>query len=1284
MSSLSASAVPFIPNFSRTEEISCKLNKIKDDDNIVVKRNPIHKKGIPSSNVEKNRHKQRRKRRNKNTTEKKNVVDSSSAIYDHIDNADGLNTKPNDGFPKDSGQRKDFRQSKQKQKPSRDRKRLKNYQKDRKKEHDQDEIDFPPFNLLNLTKVTPPKLKIISSFKLTVKPDSWSTITSQTCQEAGGCHKPRERNITTTAAKSTIKIDDSSLTKLTTLSHKMSEINLERKINSDGTHEQINTEAQSHVTHEAKSNLNDVLLSSTTCQNQKNFNNQNKNGSTRLNMSKLRDRWWNILRHQATTNRNKSLSSISPSSDSSISSSSSSVSLYEATLVQTKPYSFACYGEEQNRFDRSPSQIETTLNPTKNHSSFQFHMRSDYPFHNAVCNSDISTIQYMLATPIEYQQYYEAFAPIRSLPIPKHYFDDLPFTNKPISLSPIQLAVYLDKPNILKLLLDSHVHFDTTGTDFDVTSTSSSPNTEKCTIPPLILAVQSAFDGCVKVLLSHGAKLTTKMKSTNDSIIHVCCRSAKSTTLQLLLNTVGKGSARTRIICSRNKKGQTPFHVACSNSRIDMVQELLSCCSVACAKAYSFEDNDGYTPLTAAVSVDALDVVALLLSWDCNHGMKRELKWKYTQPRHCSQDALDYLDHPNNDQHVLKSNFSSGSKVKNSPNNVASKANALGLAVSLGSTDMVRLLLEQNTSVSSDTSNLLELNHALASAIAFSDSVPIREEMLKLLIAAGANPYVSNSEYFQDESKFTSLNDAKLSPMCIAVSSGDISSLRIMLDSYDHQLTSSQKRRRSQPHLQKQPETYFLGKERKERLLVQTSLCNALVSSLYHEWADRQKENDRDSGHECLFSNKLRASLFLLKRGAVLDDPSFMRLVNSMSRYALGTKSYYPSASSKFKAHYLHLSPQPAKESLYGGVDNNTLSYWSSALSKLGWWITDIDMKDVQCNWMRDKLRNGNDVTSSDTEEGTCVLVIEGRRLVAHQSILSSKSPKLAAAIRFALLNHEQSSSPDCVGGVTDLNAVEIPLNLSLKMASLFIQHCYHGSIISGLSPDNKTCCRELLELSLLAEEFLCPSLSLEVEMRLISSKPRSCFCWCCCSHIERISFDQTQKPEHFSNDDFNVSNYFNCHYSVDSSSCLINADTAIDTLSLAQEIFVSCKDYSISVKSGDSFDDNQALSGYKDGRNRGEYIYDRPFIAVKAISLKALLQEFKNVLKSDGYIERYHDIMEDIQNEYVEIDKRCEEDFSLSILQTIVDELLSCSFPDNFVGGRTQYSRLAYTAQKR
>ena len=1202
-SSLNAKAIPFIPTFLTNNEIYHR---------------ELKKEQINEETISKKQKKFKQKKQPKN----KQVNQNESSQQRHKQKHDHARNK---------------KRNKKRNKIRNNIRYQKNHQYTQNENKKRHEIDFPPLHLSQqttnmFTNKDKPSNKIYQNETNAMPSNDWSILSSQIFQQAvdlndnASIHE-NDSDQSTTSKKLT-KL--TKLTKFTKLKTKTFDQN------ANIPHQQFTkTERPSiHNITNISSNKESVPLQNESSKSTALF--KPKNISYKRDITRLRERWWNVIRQQTITKQQDSLLTISRKSSSSSLSSYSSSSSSSSSSSTSSSSSSPCHPLILN--NHSIHKLNCNVKSSNivkqsNDQTLHFHKYNQhkYRLHAAICDNHYSALQYMLTNTDKYQSSYFENPSIQSLSISKSQLSHLQFLHSK-HVSPLQLSIYLDKPNILKLLLDSNIYsFQQNLNDHSVESSSMSL---------LIIAVQLAHDGCVKVLISHGIKINTKTKDTNDTIFHICCKYAQPTTFHLLWNAFGKGSTKKRtLLCSRNKQGQTPLHIACFTKNITMVQEVVTSCSVASTKAYHMEDNDGYTPLAIAIKADALDIVSFLLNWNTNHNQKKKTIFQNKQSTHC---------------------------------------NVVNIALKNGSLEMLSLLMEWNQDVSFlsnvSSSSTSIFYDALVNAMKYTSNTTTRLEMIQILIENGANPFqISNPN--KNDGNLISYNDIPFSPFCLAAQSGDISVLQVMMDTYNIKLMNDQKIRRNHIQLQRQPKSFFDRKDQIEKNIVDASIRDALVISLYHAWMDNQIQQQQ---HEIKdgFSNHLKSAMFLLRRNTLLDDARLIRLITSMSRYSKGIESFYPAGNALFKGHYLHFSPLLHKKEQHSLSSLNAMSFWSTELLNLNWcWNVDHKIEHVQCTWMRESFRKeNNDVSLHNFQRDECYLIVENKPLLAHKSILSMKSQKLAAAIRFATLQNWDNIEESQQNGKT----ISIPLDMTSKMASFFIQHCYHGSISHGLSLDNTICCHELLELAYIAEEYLCPSLALEVEMRMLSSKPRGCYCWCCCDQIEHLPCNVTSSQmldTHL--DHFESIQYFNCHYCVKSPSTLIHANTVIDTLSLQQqqhESLVPSDNYSIHAYY--SFSPNKKTLKENDTVTYNhEFIYTNPFMAVKAISMKTILQEFKFCLKSDRYLECLHDAIQHIsEDENYDSRQQYEECFSLSILQTILEDILSFSLP-HFSGDEKLHS---------
>ena len=284
-------------------------------------------------------------------------------------------------------------------------------------------------------------------------------------------------------------------------------------------------------------------------------------------------------------------------------------------------------------------------------------------------------------------------------------------------------------------------------------------------------------------------------------------------------------------------------------------------------------------------------------------------------------------------------------------------------------------------------------------------------------------------------------------------------------------------------------------------------------------------------------------------------------------------------------------------------------------LCRSSWiWEQQTSFDELYCPYLRN-LKNFPEKffpVSLEEREDQCIILLQGKHFIGHESILSSKSHKFEAAIRFAKMS---SSNED-----NDSTArTELDLEISPSTLRLLICHIYHGSIVMGLSVDRKVCCEQLIDLYTVAEEYLCPSLKLECEMRLVSKNPYQCFCWHCCSNVKspETSGVKGKIPT-------GSTSPWLCHYRVPTCHphpVLLIPDNLLVVLSFLQE-------------RSSQYDDS-----YQIVMKGPEYciIACEPLMALKSIVLKLALLNFNSVLKSDDYIAFCHnmiDCYEDLKKE--------------------------------------------------
>eukprot|EP00978_Attheya_sp_CCMP212_P004603 scaffold10034_cov53-Attheya_sp.AAC.6 len=928
-------------------------------------------------------------------------------------------------------------------------------------------------------------------------------------------------------------------------------------------------------------------------------------GSARFNIGKLRDRWWEILRDKQ--NRDKEKEQLDLLQESNQQSTSSSEDEELATSVSSSTSS------ESSESSTSTSLDDPSLSSDDGSCSSDedLYTSTVSPLHAAIYNDDITALTRLLALP----QTNDFFLGLDSFhmepPTPPLLSADT------TAFSPLQFAIFLDRPHLIKVILDSDA----------VRPSLSTIAADKYSRTPLMLASELGRDGCVKVLLSYSVRLAAKDDLHGNTVLHFCCKGGDPTSLKLLLGASGasKGSSNhQRLVCSKNKLGQTALHVACKEGRTHLVETFLStCASGASSKALQMEDSDGRTPLLSAVEAGCTNVVMHLLMWRGNHQMGNALSTK-------TESAKFYA-------------------PKHLGDSTSMRLCPMVLAASNGSVEMIQLLLEFGDPSASAASFSYNLDLALYKAVNFLEDFPatIRTAMIRLLIEAGANPHASVRPHTNDGPLLYNNNDVIYGSTSLDVVAcrGDLNSLNAILETSHFVLASQRAARRQDPNLQQQPESYFDALESRERAEIQASLQDTLVRSLFLGWKNSIQQQDPSTENH----SSLLASVQIFKTGIQLDNGAFVRLEKSLITNTLqGQREVAPYEGSYcYQAEYTHYEMQGDKiienESPY---DSSSAGWWSIALLNLGWvWPEWYSEGNFCCRWMRDhrsRATQQNNYQEHILESDECYMIVEDSRLLVHRSIISCKCAKLDAAFRFAELSNTDDSN----------DKVCIEVNISLSMCKLLVQHCYHGSIVSGLSSDALMCCNELLELALVAEEFLCPSLVKECEMRILAKEPRACVCWNYATLSKKTNTVQSKKKEgHAFSDEqlcFTVDSVAaTCMYHVSSPPAVLKADNALDVLAVAQQVSYvddSGNDMWIRVCSNNRF---------------GTIDVSQPFVVVRAAAVRVIMQQFGLVLKSDSYFSQLQPMCASLGNKRSDVVKTDHEDvMAMLLLQTCLDEI--------------------------
>ena len=797
------------------------------------------------------------------------------------------------------------------------------------------------------------------------------------------------------------------------------------------------------------------------------------------------------------------------------------------------------------------------------------------------------------------------------------------------SLSPLQFAIYWDLPKIIRILCTTN--------DTSLQPSSSKHSDDEVGMTPLMLACELGHVACIQTLMcaSCPKKLDRREIVGGNTAFHFCCMGPNYTKLlsvsevideeeehddifdcsndipvsacadafdMLLRYTSIKDQKRALLLTNFN--GQNLLHIACIRGDIPLLERLLDCHNLSggkLVKALETKDKLGHTPFVSAVSHEKTKIIMHFITY------KNSLSiWLEGCP--------------------------------------------LIVAASNRSITMIKLLLEFGYSTFTPGLPVLgEVKRALLEVI-YSDGEDKSNhsddaiEIIQLLIQeGGANPHMPTKIHYSgkpntDGDRYIASHELKDTledtPLVAAVRAANTEAIRCMMSTYSNSLREAKQQRRSDPVLKSQPESYFRVLEEKEDDIVNTSIDTALVVSLFFLWKTGHASYgscalilyDLSTPHKlsqqsmqwlerCISMGKLLPNL--PKSASILECPmspvrySKQDIPQSKSSKATidqNKKSVLPRRSSSllwdsvelpFIQHNIPaLSENRVLDTLYQN-DVQPDMKWSMVLTGLPWFQSRANT--LNCSWMQrimsdSSSSNDVDYSSVVADDKFYLLVggeIGGERLLAHKSIVSEKCGKLAAQIHFTESLQEISDDGDYL---------TVQIDLPLLEAKMLLSHCYHGSIAFGLKRAPIEQCSQLLELALVAEEYICPSLLAECELRLLEkSYTGVCICHRCISGIIL-------------------------------SNALITPDSGLDILAVAQQL-----------------EQSSCCS------------VGTPFVAAKTIAIYTMLRNFPAVLKSYSYLRQIKDCSEEDDIDTSFTTQASRDESAILLLQTCL-EGLACS----------------------
>lgn len=815
----------------------------------------------------------------------------------------------------------------------------------------------------------------------------------------------------------------------------------------------------------------------------------------RSDFSKLRDRWWDIMRNRPISPVN-SEERDAGNDDASSSSGSSDLSFVDVVPVSSRNLTL------------SPASLgkghpeQTTPNDFILESAYS---ESSEPLHEAIRRGNAAALRLLL----------------------KNHDNWLgAFYGSSNSLSPLELAAQLDRPTMLSILLKARTR------DAGCLDIFRNENITQS----IFTAAERGYEECLQVLLMESVVSTWTDSSSGNNLIHACCRGkAPISTLKLVLCMIMSSSSTSnnnlllsKLFLAKNDAGQTPLHIVCEKGRDDLLDMILSTQSFSLlSKLLLSQDKKKQTPFLAAIASGATDVVMNLLMWRGN----------------------------NNCHNCFTSGLGEANQASPCP---------LKWAVRSRNLEMVLLLLEFNDPAGKG----YDLNEALRVAVRLPEGFnsnhchASKSDLARVLIDAGASPCSPVT------SSLTTSNDSS-GILSLAVEQKDVACLITMLDSHQNYLARVQRARRRDPVLQKQPESFFSGIESREAAERTAAIRDALVTAMFSGYMASMSpaSNHGDAFYDCC--------LALQNRGASLGTGGLERLKLSLNAKCLKPPSEAPVILGRTRVY----------ETRYQLAVDAFSSFPQYSRMSLPWADLAHD-ESCMCGWILTQLSRPATRRCLDREPPADVVLIsnEGSRFLAHSEVLSQKSDKLAAAIRF----NSMTEGADNRNGV-----VEIKVDASSQLCGWMLEHIYHGSIVSQVPRNYVELSRALCELMLVAEEFICPSLIQECEMRLLSAEPwRHCFCRFCA----RQGRTETESGH--------------CSYQVIGPSACIRADTVLDVLAVSQHLTDSLSDtdaYTLRVATDDTL---------------ASLITTKPLETLQAVSIEQILLNFYEVGESAAFLE--------------------------------------------------------------
>lgn len=605
----------------------------------------------------------------------------------------------------------------------------------------------------------------------------------------------------------------------------------------------------------------------------------------------------------------------------------------------------------------------------------------------------------------------------------------------------------------------------------------------------LLQAVELGHEECVSVLLSRMDQQCTGLFCKDvfgNNILHYCCRGLGDISLLQMIvknipgSTKGRQQRLAKLIAERNHSFHaTPLHEACRCSRVEFVEFFLKFCNRATL-----------SKILAMTDTSSQTPLMTAISSNSRDVVTALLMLRYNHSQ--APPKLKY------DKYSCRR----ATAVSFATSRVTCP---LAWAANNGNLEMIDLLLQ----FGDQSAKAYRLTEALICLLKSESSFDVKVKGAELLTQVFANPF----------EVLPTTGETKSSDSAISFAANVLGSpllLRTLIKSGTTVLKSRQLARRKDPKLRLQPEAFFRALESKENAEMTDSMKQSLLESLLG--GSLQQDLIHFAVADVFYGLDVK-----------LDESDIHRLYAALKTKVLSSISPTLKASCIAAKYDVKLSPDSVENATLENIesDRSPLAANSRLLLEIG---LPKEHLICRCPWLTEM--SSTKTKSVSSQDNFVVLTShDGASFNVHEFILAEKSAKFDSAIRFHKMHGDHNGD------------VELNVPIGAELLQSMIHHFYHGSLSFWPDLSQQELGSYLLELWVVAEEFLCADLMQEIQMRLLSSDPLKCFCWSCCQMV-------SIHPSH--------SWTAQCIYCVDGKSSLMTQSSVFEILGIIENMLAS------------------------------------------------------------------------------------------------------------------------------